>query len=151
MSPGRYAEESSFLPATKSDRDQVEAVESGSGDDDGADEQANGRDADESAPLLPKRARGGRIELWVERVRRSRAGAVAKTVGGALNPPLVGGLLAIFFGMVPFLRGIVFEKGLGGWVDPVTQSLSKLGGLFSVLQMCVPLLPSLPLPPSVVD
>lgn len=55
----------------------------------------------------------------------------------AINPPLRGGLAAMVCGVIGPVRRVVFERGWGGWVDPVTQSLFKLGGLFSAFQMCV--------------
>ncbi|KAJ6619461.1 membrane transport protein-domain-containing protein [Mycena sp. CBHHK59/15] len=52
----------------------------------------------------------------------------------ALNPPLIGGLLAIFFGLIPF-----FHKGLfgSGWLSPIANSVRNVGKLFSALQMLV--------------
>lgn len=62
----------------------------------------------------------------------------AKWLGRAINPPLQGGLAAMAVGVIGPVRRVVFEQGWGGWVDPLTQSISKMGGLFTVLQMCVP-------------
>jgi predicted permease len=130
MSPSTY-HESNFLPSTKQDKaDADEASDDLSEQDDDARPQD-----DESAPLLPRQARGGQLEAGVRRVRRSKLGAIARKVAEALNPPLVGGLLAILCGMIPPIRHIVFEKGWAGWVDPLTQAVSKLGALFTGLQM----------------
>jgi len=62
-------------------------------------------------------------------------GRAGKWLEGAINPPLQGGLAAMLFGVVGPVRRVVFEKGWDGWVDPITQSISKLGGLFTALQM----------------
>lgn len=132
MSPSSY-HESNFLPSNKQDKsDAEETSEDVSGDD--VDDQ---RQDDESAPLLPRQVRGGRIEAGLTRARRSKVGSVARTIAGAFNPPLIGGLLAIFCGMISPIRHVVFEKGWAGWIDPATQAVSKLGNLFTGLQMCV--------------
>lgn len=65
----------------------------------------------------------------------SRARRAVKSFREAMNPPLQGGLAAIVCGVIGPVRRVVFERGWGGWVDPVTQSLFKLGGLFSAFQM----------------
>ena len=130
MSPSSY-HESNFLPSTK--QDKADAEEASEDLPEHADDDRR-QDA-ESAPLLPRRARGGRIEAGVQRVSRSKVGTVGRKIAGALNPPLVGGLLAITFGLIPPFRHVVFEKGWAGWVDPLTQAISKLGALFTGLQM----------------
>lgn len=65
----------------------------------------------------------------------SRSARTIRWLRGAINPPLQGGILAMVFGVIGPVRRVVFERGWGGWVDPITQSLFKLGGLFSAFQM----------------
>lgn len=53
-----------------------------------------------------------------------------------VNPPLVAGLLAIFFGLVTPLRRTFFEEG-GALNASVVQSLISLGKLYTALQIFV--------------
>lgn len=129
MSPNSYLE-SPFLPSNSKDEDIAPSTSSSPA----SSTASLPEHADEFAPLLPGRMKGGKVETITRKM-----GKIGKVTAGALNPPLVGGLLAIAFGMIPFTRGVVFEKGWGGWVDPVTQSIKKLGGLFTALQMYVAL------------
>ncbi|KAJ7784838.1 hypothetical protein DFH07DRAFT_483 [Mycena maculata] len=53
---------------------------------------------------------------------------------GAMNPPLIGGLLAIFFGIIPWFHTQLFGSG---FLSPIYNSISNVGKLFSALQMLV--------------
>ncbi|ORY23035.1 endoplasmic reticulum protein [Naematelia encephala] len=82
----------------------------------------------ESAPLLHKaKVEGWRSWLVIKFIKSS--------VRGFLNPPTVGGLLAIIAGLIPFVRHTLFSKSSA--LGPLSQSLSNLGDLYTVLQMFV--------------
>nr|GAT60367.1 dual specificity kinase 1 [Mycena chlorophos] len=52
----------------------------------------------------------------------------------ALNPPLIGGLLALVFGLVPWFHTQLFGSGI---LSPVADSINTIGKLFGALQMLV--------------
>ncbi|SDA02344.1 BZ3501_MvSof-1269-A2-R1_Chr12-3g03552 [Microbotryum saponariae] len=54
---------------------------------------------------------------------------------GFLNPPLLGGLAACFFGLIPWFHHHLFDKG--GWLTPLSDSISNVGNLYTVLQMFI--------------
>ncbi|KAK4704331.1 hypothetical protein P7C70_g1885, partial [Phenoliferia sp. Uapishka_3] len=45
----------------------------------------------------------------------------------ALNPPLIGGLLALFFGIIPWLHQQLFTTA--GWLTPIADSIANVGNL----------------------
>ncbi|KAJ7505388.1 auxin efflux carrier [Mycena galericulata] len=51
-----------------------------------------------------------------------------------INPPLMGGLLAIIFGIIPWFHTELFGSGT---LSPISGSISNVGKLFSALQMLV--------------
>ncbi|KAL8291781.1 hypothetical protein RQP46_002039 [Phenoliferia psychrophenolica] len=53
----------------------------------------------------------------------------------ALNPPLIGGFLAIFFGIIPWFHRQLFNSS--GWLTPVADSVANVGNLYTALQMFV--------------
>jgi predicted permease len=53
----------------------------------------------------------------------------------ALNPPLVGGLAAIAFGLIPFAQSQLFSSS--GWLSPIADAIKNIGGLYTVMQMLV--------------
>ncbi|KAJ7780572.1 hypothetical protein DFH07DRAFT_1022329 [Mycena maculata] len=53
---------------------------------------------------------------------------------GAINPPLMGGILAILFGIIPFFHTELFGSGI---LSPISDSINNVGKLFSALQMLV--------------
>lgn len=60
----------------------------------------------ETAPLLFKVRRGSKRGLRV-------LSQLSHHIGGFFNPPMIGGLAAIFTGMIPLLRTAFFdERGL---------------------------------------
>jgi len=72
-------------------------------------------------------ARGSSLSSWV--------GSVWSKVSGFLNPPMIGGLLAIAVGIIPSSRAAFFSEG--ALLSPFTQSVANLGDLYTVLQMFV--------------
>ncbi|KAJ7640543.1 membrane transport protein-domain-containing protein [Mycena rosella] len=52
----------------------------------------------------------------------------------AINPPLMGGLLAVGFGLIPWFHRELFGPGI---LSPISDSISNVGKLFSALQMLV--------------
>lgn len=108
-SPWSYSE-SPFSDAVHKVRDSLPTLSSES--------------SDEHSPLLPS---GEDLKKDALEIRDH--------VRAVLNPPLVGGLAAVALGIFGPVRKIVFKGGAGGWVKPVTDSIGKLGGLFTALQM----------------
>lgn len=53
----------------------------------------------------------------------------------ALNPPLVGGLAAICFGLIPLAQRQLFASS--GWLSPVADAVKNIGSLYTVMQMLV--------------
>ncbi|KAM0751651.1 hypothetical protein T439DRAFT_324841 [Meredithblackwellia eburnea MCA 4105] len=53
----------------------------------------------------------------------------------ALNPPLIGGVLAVTFGIIPFFHHHLFDPS--GWLTPIASSVASLGNLYTALQMAV--------------
>lgn len=53
-----------------------------------------------------------------------------------VNPPLVAGLLAVFFGLIPGTRHLLFEEE-GALNASFTQSIKKLGQLYTAMQMFI--------------
>ncbi len=53
----------------------------------------------------------------------------------ALNPPLVGGLAAIAFGLVPLAQAQLFASS--GWLSPLADAVKNIGSLYTVMQMLV--------------
>ncbi|CED82263.1 Predicted membrane protein [Phaffia rhodozyma] len=82
--------------------------------------------SDEQTSLLPSR----------ETVKEN-AFTMKDNIQSVMNPPLLGGLAAVTLGTVEPIRNVVFKGGAGGWVKPLTDSISKLGGLFTALQMFI--------------
>ncbi|KAK8869782.1 hypothetical protein IAR55_000350 [Kwoniella newhampshirensis] len=82
----------------------------------------------ESAPLLGQVKEGGRRGWKVLTVIR-------KHLAAFMNPPMYGGLAAVVAGLIPFLRGWLFDKK--GFLSPFAESMSNLGSLYTVLQMFV--------------
>ncbi|KAJ7175791.1 auxin efflux carrier [Mycena filopes] len=52
----------------------------------------------------------------------------------AINPPLIGGLLALSFGLIPWTHTQFFGSGI---LSPISDSINNVGKLFSALQMLV--------------
>jgi len=52
----------------------------------------------------------------------------------AVNPPLVGGILAVCFGLIPWFHRELFGPGI---LSPISDSINNVGKLFSALQMLV--------------
>ncbi|KAJ7505390.1 hypothetical protein B0H11DRAFT_1708938, partial [Mycena galericulata] len=52
----------------------------------------------------------------------------------AANPPLVGGLLAVIFGVIPWFHTELFGSG---FLSPISNSISNVGNLFSAMQMLI--------------
>ncbi|KAF8208866.1 hypothetical protein K438DRAFT_1813035 [Mycena galopus ATCC 62051] len=50
----------------------------------------------------------------------------------AMNPPLVGGILAVCFGLIPWFHTELFGSGI---LSPLADSINNVGKLFSALQM----------------
>ncbi|KAI5478185.1 hypothetical protein MNV49_005352 [Pseudohyphozyma bogoriensis] len=66
------------------------------------------------------------------------AGAVAKVkkwAAIALNPPLIGGFAAIFFGLIPWFHHQLFDND--GVLTPIADSVASVGNLYTALQMFV--------------
>ncbi|KAJ7069851.1 hypothetical protein C8F01DRAFT_531628 [Mycena amicta] len=84
---------------------------------------------------------GGRISLPEDDARMplriqagSYLGRTVDTVRRAMNPPLIGGLLAVTFGLIPWFHTELFGAGM---LSPVSDSINNIGKLFSALQMLV--------------
>ncbi|KAJ7212184.1 hypothetical protein GGX14DRAFT_447827 [Mycena pura] len=52
----------------------------------------------------------------------------------AINPPLMGGILAMVFGLIPWFHRELFGSGI---LSPISDSINNIGKLFSALQMLV--------------
>ncbi|KAJ7254388.1 hypothetical protein B0H12DRAFT_1184130 [Mycena haematopus] len=52
----------------------------------------------------------------------------------AMNPPLLGGILAVCFGLIPWFHTELFGSGV---LSPLYDSINNVGKLFSALQMMV--------------
>ncbi|KAJ7288387.1 membrane transport protein-domain-containing protein [Mycena rebaudengoi] len=96
-------------------------------------------DTHDSEELLPER---GQIALTDEPTdlpsHRQRVVNALKSVKDwivlALNPPLIGGLLALSFGLIPWFHRELFGSGI---LSPISDSVNNIGKLFSALQMLV--------------
>ncbi|KAJ9118171.1 hypothetical protein QFC22_004075 [Naganishia vaughanmartiniae] len=64
---------------------------------------------------------------------RLKAGCVK--IGEYVNPPMLGGGLAIILGLIPFMRHALFDNT--GLLSPLADSVDRLGSLYTVLQMFV--------------
>lgn len=51
------------------------------------------------------------------------------------NPPLIGGISSIFFGIIPFLHHQFFDSS--GVMSPIANSIDSIGNLYTALQMLV--------------
>ncbi|CAK5284263.1 unnamed protein product [Mycena citricolor] len=51
-----------------------------------------------------------------------------------LNPPLLGGISAVFFGLIPWFNTALFGSGI---LSPLSESINAVGKLFSALQMLI--------------
>ncbi|ODQ53265.1 auxin efflux carrier [Saitoella complicata NRRL Y-17804] len=123
-------------------------IEKGEEEDQERDEEAeggNGRDNDDDRqPLLNGRGRSNsdisrkshdsdRSMEASTRVKKD-AMTIFQKVKASMNPPLVGGLIAVFIGCIPVLHKLFFSDD--GALNPsLTQSIDKLGGLYTALQM----------------
>ncbi|KAJ6584891.1 auxin efflux carrier [Mycena capillaripes] len=52
----------------------------------------------------------------------------------AINPPLLGGILAVCFGLIPWFHKELFGSGI---LSPISESINNVGKLFSALQMLI--------------
>ncbi|KAJ7044047.1 auxin efflux carrier [Mycena alexandri] len=52
----------------------------------------------------------------------------------AINPPLMGGILALTFGLIPWFHKELFGSG---FLSPISDSINNVGKLFSALQMLI--------------
>ncbi|KAF7314196.1 Dual specificity kinase 1 [Mycena kentingensis (nom. inval.)] len=66
--------------------------------------------------------------------RRPREHRWFSAIIRVLNPPLAGGLLALVFGLVPWIRTALFGTG---FLSPIADSINNVGRLFSASQMLV--------------
>ncbi|KAK4049973.1 hypothetical protein OIV83_003797 [Microbotryomycetes sp. JL201] len=64
-----------------------------------------------------------------------RMSRCAQWIRDALNPPLVGGLLGIAIGVIPFTHSVFFSQS--SILNPFTKSIETVGGLYTALQMFV--------------
>jgi predicted permease len=69
---------------------------------------------------------------WPEKLRFLQA-PVTK-VASFLEPPVVGAIIAVIFGMIPFLHKAFLSED-GTFYNSITKALGNLGGLFVSLQM----------------
>jgi predicted permease len=77
---------------------------------------------------------------------KQRAKRVSNNIGGKLkslwesiseylNPPMMGGGVAVILGLIPFMRHALFDNT--GFLSPIAESIKNLGKLYTVLQMFV--------------
>ncbi|SCV73093.1 BQ2448_7018 [Microbotryum intermedium] len=59
----------------------------------------------------------------------------ASNLTGFLNPPLLGGLAACFFGLISWSHHQLFDQD--GWLTPLSDSINNVGNLYTVLQMFI--------------
>ncbi|KAF7365285.1 Dual specificity kinase 1 [Mycena venus] len=52
----------------------------------------------------------------------------------AMNPPLMGGILAVCFGIIPWFHTELFGAGV---LSPISDSINNVGKLFSAMQMMI--------------
>ncbi|KAJ7794164.1 auxin efflux carrier [Mycena olivaceomarginata] len=101
------------------------------------------REDTEEDSLLPE---SGNIALPIEepapesRRRRKQVKIIANArrikdwIVSAMNPPLVGGILAVCFGLIPWFHTEFFGAGV---LSPISDSINNVGKLFSALQMMI--------------
>lgn len=87
-------------------------------------------DNTETQPLLTKQ-RAKRVSNSIG----SKLKAVWESVGAYLNPPMIGGGVAVILGLIPFMRHALFDNT--GFLSPIAESIKNLGKLYTVLQMFV--------------
>lgn len=87
-------------------------------------------DNNETQPLLTKQ-RAKRVSNSIG----SKLKAVWESVGEYLNPPMIGGGVAVILGLIPFMRHALFDNT--GFLSPIAESIKNLGKLYTVLQMFV--------------
>ncbi|KAJ7935570.1 membrane transport protein-domain-containing protein [Mycena leptocephala] len=71
------------------------------------------------------------------RIRHKIIGSLKRTkdwIVSAINPPLLGGILAICFGLIPWFHTELFGSGI---LSPISDSINNVGKLFSALQMLI--------------
>jgi len=101
--------------------------------------QSYHEDVEEEDPLLPE---GRNIALPIEeprsrRIRHKIIASLKRTkdwIVSAMNPPLMGGILAICFGLIPWFHTELFGSGI---LSPISDSINNVGKLFSALQMLI--------------
>ncbi|KAI5450380.1 hypothetical protein NCC49_003162 [Naganishia albida] len=87
-------------------------------------------DNNETQPLLTKQ-RAKRVSNNIG----SKLKAAWETVSEYLNPPMMGGGVAVILGLIPFMRHALFDNT--GFLSPIAESVKNLGKLYTVLQMFV--------------
>ena len=85
---------------------------------------------DERQPLLSKQR-----ATQVTSTLGSKLKAVWNMVSDYLNPPMIGGGIAVILGLIPFMRHALFDNA--GYLSPIAESIKNLGKLYTVLQMFV--------------
>lgn len=86
--------------------------------------------SDETQPLLSQQ-RATRVSKNIGQKLK----ATCAKIGEYVNPPMLGGGVAIILGMIPFMRHALFEDT--GYLSPLADSIKNLGKLYTVLQMFV--------------
>jgi predicted permease len=86
--------------------------------------------SDETQPLLSQQ-RATRVSNDISHKLK----AVCAKIGEYVNPPMLGGGLAMILGMIPFMRHALFDNT--GLLSPVADSIKNLGKLYTVLQTWV--------------
>jgi predicted permease len=84
----------------------------------------------ERQPLLTKKK-----AAQVSNRLGSKLKTVWDTVSDYLNPPMIGGGIAVILGLIPFMRHALFDNA--GYLSPISESIKNLGKLYTVLQMFV--------------
>jgi predicted permease len=84
----------------------------------------------ERQPLLSKQR-----AAQVSNTLGSKFKAVWDKVSDYLNPPMIGGGIAVILGLIPFMRHALFDNA--GYLSPIAESIKNLGKLYTVLQMFV--------------
>lgn len=85
---------------------------------------------DERQPLLSKQR-----ATQVTSTLGSKLKTVWDKVSDYLNPPMMGGGIAVILGLIPFMRHALFDNA--GYLSPIAESIKNLGKLYTVLQMFV--------------
>jgi auxin efflux carrier family protein len=92
----------------------------------------------ERQPLLHHSQSSGTVEAQLEGRKERAKSLLYRTWSGlkaALNPPLIGGLAAVFVGVIPFLHKLFLSDNSP--IAAFTVSIEKIGELYTSLQIFV--------------